>query len=209
MELLLYIFFFSLPSLVETVRDPIDGLLPAEVDAAELECEPLSSQGAERLSPGEIPEPERGDSLDRRAVICRERIMPSNTRRAQDNAILMDLRRQAKTLASVAADTERTWLVEVYYPRPAVAQKINFAVKAALLERDFTVTDRSPALAAGDIEVIGRLSHDRAWPVACLRYRATGSVGPKDALLAVVLRDARETILHAGTCIDGRWRWLR
>lgn len=209
MELLLYIVLFSLPSMIETVRDPIDGLLPAEVDANELDCTVLTSEGAERIAPGEVPQPERGDSLDRRAVVCRERLLPQGTRRAQDDAILMDLRRHAKTLASSAADTQRTWLVEVYHPRPAVAQKIDFAVKAALLDRDFRVTDRAPTLAAGDIEVIGRLSHDRAWPLACMRYAATGSVGPKDALLGIVLRDHRETILHAGTCIDGRWQWVR
>lgn len=209
MELLLYILIFSLPSLIESARDPIDGLLPADVAVADLDCTPLTSEGAERLAPGQVPEPERGDSLTRRAVICRERLMPRGARRPQDAAILMDLRRHARIAAASATQRDRTWLVEVYHPRPAVAEKIDFAVKAALLDRDLTVTDRSPTLAAGDIEVIGRLSHDRAWPLACLRYQATGSVKPTDALLAVVLRDPRETILHVGTCIDGRWQWLR
>ena len=107
------------------------------------------------------------------------------------------------------AAPERTWLVEVYYPRVAVGQKIGFAVKNALLDRNRIVTDRAPTLAAGDIEVIGRLPHEKAWPLACMRYRAVGALGENDALLAVVLRDHRETMLHAGTCIDGVWRWLR
>ena len=83
------------------------------------------------------------------------------------------------------------------------------AVKNALLDRSLKVSDRAPALAAGDIEVIGRLSPQAAYPIACTRYAAAGSLGDDDALLTIVLRDPQETLLHAGICTGGRWRWLR
>jgi hypothetical protein len=210
---LLYLLIFSLPSIIETVRDPIDGLLPAKADLRDLDCTPLTTKGAARLAPGQVPLPERGDRLTRRAVICRERLLKHGTRPPQDDAILMQLRATAAEFAVLTGaepgwDTRR-WMVEVIHPRSAVAQKISFATKNALLDLGRNVTDRTPTLAAGDIEVIGRLSPDRAWPLACLRYRAVESMGPNDALLAVVLRDHRETVLHAGICADGQWRWLR
>lgn len=206
----LYVLIFSLPSMIEAARDPINGLLPDYEALEELDCEALSTEGATRLKQGEVPQAERGDRLERRAVICRERLLPRRARRAQDDAILSTLRARADALASLTnTHPERTWLVDVHHPRPAVGQKIGFAVKNALLDRNRRVTDRAPTLAAGDIEVIGRLSHAKAWPLACMRYRAVGSLGDGDALLAVVLRDHRETLLHAGTCIDGQWRWLR
>ncbi|MCA9541796.1 MAG: hypothetical protein KC620_23025, partial [Myxococcales bacterium] len=102
-----------------------------------------------------------------------------------------------------------TWLVEVFHPEVAVGQKISFAVKNALLDRGLHASDRAPALAAGDIEVIGAVEPERAYPLVCARYAAAGSLRPDDALMAVVLRDPRETMLHVGVCADGRWRWLR
>lgn len=208
MATLLYLLIFSLPSIIETVRDPIDGLLPAKADLRDMDCTPLTTEGANRVAPGQVPLPERGDRLDRRAVMCRERLLKHGTRPPQDDAILMQLRATAAEFASLTSD-DRRWMVEVIHPRSAVAQKIGFAMKTALLDLGRQVTDRTPTLAAGDIEVIGRLSPDRAFPLACLRYRAVESMGPQDALLAVVLRDHRETVLHAGICADGQWRWLR
>lgn len=208
MATLLYLLIFSLPSIIETVRDPIDGFLPAQSDLRDLDCTPLTTAGAMRIAPGQVPQPERGDRLERRAVVCRERLLKQGTRPPQDDAILMQLRSTAAEFAALTTD-DRRWMVEVIHPRSAVAQKISFATKNALLDLGRRVTDRTPTLAAGDIEVIGRLSPERAWPLACMRYRAVESMGPKDALLAVVLRDHRETMLHAGICADGEWRWLR
>lgn len=208
MTTLLYLLIFSLPAMIETARDPIDGWLPAAGDVREMDCTPLSTAGADRIAPGQVPQPERGDQLARRAVVCRERLLRRGTRPPQDDAILMQLRETAAEFAALTTG-DRRWMVEVIHPRSAVAQKISFATKNALLDLGRRVTDRTPTLAAGDIEVIGRLSPDRAWPLACLRYRAVESMGPKDALLAVVLRDHRETTLHAGICADGQWRWLR
>ena len=140
--------------------------------------------------------------------------MPHGARRAQDDAILYGLRTTAAEMAGLVAELdeprpERTWLVETFYPDPGVAHKIAFAVKSALLDRDLSVSDRAPTLAAGDIEVLGQLRQSAAYPLACTRYASAGSLRADDALLAIVLRDPRETILHAGVCTDGRWRWLR
>ena len=38
---------------------------------------------------------------------------------------------------------------------------------------------------------------------------ATDGMGPADALVAVLVRDPRQTELQAGVCADGRWMWLR
>ncbi len=50
---------------------------------------------------------------------------------------------------------------------------------------------------------------DEAYPLACRRYFAEGSLGPNDALLGILTRDRRETILHAGLCDRGTWSWLQ
>ncbi len=215
MEFWLFILLFNMPGIVESAREPLDGWLPSEIALGDLECEPVTEVGARRLRPGQVAPPSaRQDFLDRRAVVCRERLMPQGLRRAQDDAILSELRTTSRDLAALVGelDTEqqaRTWLVETFYPDSAVAAKIAFAVKNALLDRDLRVSDRAPTLAAGDIEVIGQLEPQAAYPLACTRYAASGSLESTDALLAIVLRDSRETILHAGVCADGEWRWLR
>ena len=72
-----------------------------------------------------------------------------------------------------------------------------------------SVSDRVPTLAAGDIDVITRMSAEDAYPAACQRYYSLGSLKEDDVLLAVVRLDSRETALHAGLCDRGQWRWLR
>ena len=215
MEFWLFVALFTLPSLIESAQDPLDGWLPSQAALRNLDCEPITAEGARRRAPGRMPEPSaRGDYIDRRAVICRERLMPLGIRRAQDDAILSQLRTTAREMAALvgeldATERERTWLVETFYPDPGVGQKISFATKNALLDRNLKVSDRAPTLAAGDIEVIGRLEQRAAYPLACTRYTSAGSLRADDALLAIVLRDPRETVLHAGICTGGQWRWLR
>ena len=211
----LYLLLFYTPSIIERAQDPLDGWLPAQAALRDLDCEAVTAEGARQLAPGEVSESSpRGDYLIRRAVICRERLMPHHVRRPQDDAILSRLRITAEEMAALvvgldASRRERTWLVETFHPDSRVAHKIGFAVKNALLDRGLRVSDRAPALAAGDIEVIGQLAPQAAYPLACTRYAALGALRPQDALLAIVLRDARETLLHAGLCVDGRWRWLQ
>jgi hypothetical protein len=71
------------------------------------------------------------------------------------------------------------------------------------------VSDRVPLLSAEDVNVLTRMHPDAAYPAACQRYAATGALGPGEALLAIVRRDPRETVLHAGLCVDGGWAWLK
>ena len=215
MEFWLYLLLFYMPSLVESARDPVEGWLPSEIALRDLDCTPMTTEGAQAVAPGRVPEASpRGDFMDRRAVLCRERLMPQGVRRPQDDAILSELRATAKELAALVEaldppQRERTWQVEVFYPDASVAHKIGFAVKNALLDRGRRVSDRVPTLAGGDILVLATLSPQTAYQLACTRYAALGSLGPNDALLAIVLRHPRETALHAGICLDGRWRWLQ
>lgn len=221
MEFWLYVLLFAMPSLVESARDPISGpLVPDFFEGAGdalrgYDCDAVSIDVARRHAPGRINDPEpRGEVLDRRAVICRARLMPEGVRRARDDAILAELRQTADGMAAQIAGLadplrRRTWLVEVYHPDARVAAKVEFAAKNALMQVGVTVSDRAPTLAAGDVEVLGRIDAQRAWPLACTRYVATGSLGPDDALMGIALRDRRATILNVGYCADGRWRWLR
>lgn len=221
MEFWLYVLLFSLPSIVESARDPITGPLAPDLFAGAgdalrgFDCEAITYEAARRREPGRVTAPPpRGDFLDRQAVICRARLMPPGVRKARDEAILSDLRRSADEMAGQVAELAdplrtRNWLVEVYYPDAQVAAKVEFAAKNALLEAGVRVSDRAPTLAAGDVEVLGRIDPRRAWPLACTRYVATGSLGPGDALMGIALRDRRATILNVGYCADGAWRWLR
>lgn len=224
MAFLFFVLMFSAPGILEDFQDPLDN--KSGTDRRPLDCEPLTMAGARQLAPGQLGEPSvRGDYFERRAVICRERLMSTGVRRSEDeagkgvrqvrdDAVLTELRTTSWEVARLVSELspseqQRTWLVEAYYPNVAVSQKLGFAVKNALLDRGLTVTDRAPSLAAGDIEVIGQLDASKAYSLACLRYRASGSLGAADALLAIVSRDKRETVLHTGVCLDGQWRWLR
>ena len=215
MEFWLYVLMMYMPSLVESARDPMNGYLAPSAAIRNLDCEPISNEGARRLDPGRVSAPSaRGDFLNRRAVICRERLMPLGVRRPQDDALLSDLRGWSRDMAGAVAEAapnagDRTWLVEVFHPDATLSYKMGFAVKNALMDRGVRVSDRAPSLAAGDIEVLGVTPQDKAYPLACTRYVAGGGLGPNDALLAVVLRDPRATIMNAGVCVDGQWRWVR
>jgi hypothetical protein len=213
MEIILLFALFLVP--VITPANPVPGLRGTKSESRDLECERLSLETGQRLHPGEIAEPKpRGDYIDRDVVVCRERLMDPGDRPVRDEAILSTLDATATAFASEALalrpDLEgRTWLVETYYPSPQVSAKIAFATKNALVGQGLRVSDRTPTLQAGDIDVITRMSPTDAYPTACRRYAAGGTLEPGDALLAVVSRDPRETILHAGLCAEGQWQWLR
>ena len=145
---------------------------------------------------------------------CRERLLRDGLRSDRDEAILRTLESSAAMLAGAAHGLRpdlagRTWHVEAFYPSPQVSSKISFATKNALSERGLQVSDRTPMLAVDDIDVILHLPPSEAYPVACRRYQQRGSLDEGDALLAVLIRDLRETELHAGLCVDGQWAWLR
>ena len=116
----------------------------------------------------------------------------------------------ARAVEALPGDIQdRTWLVETFYPTPEVADKIGFATKNALMTQGLSVSDRKPVLSAGDVDVLLRMSPDDAFIAACRRYADSGAIDGDDVLLAVAIRDLRETALHAGFCADGTWTWLQ
>lgn len=202
-----------LPALVHP--DPAPGLTRKKDPSRSLECAWVSAEVASRTMPGEVrPVRPRGEYVERDALVCEQRLMRPGLREARDEAVLAELDGLTTELATTAGDlhpelADHTWLVEAHYPSPQVAAKLTFATKDVLVRRGLAVSDRAPILSANDLEILTRLAPDEAYEAACVRYAQNGSVRPDDALLAVVSRDARETILHAGLCVDGRWSWLR
>ena len=195
--------------------DPAPSLFRKRDVARSLECERLARSTAEIERAGEVKrERPRGSFGEREVLLCRQRLVREGIRQPRDEAILRDLEsrvsRVAKQVASVRADlAERTWLVEAFTPDVRVGAKVTFALKAALMRESLRVSDRLPLLSAGDIEVITRLPPTEAYAVACRRWHDTGQLRPTDVLVAQITRDPRETNLHTGLCIDGRWSWLR
>lgn len=195
--------------------DPAPDLIDTRTRARTLECERLTPERTARTYPGQIasPGPPRDDA-ERSVVVCTQRVAPPGLRSDTDEAILSSLEERASELALAAASVrpdlaERTWLVEAYLPSAAVEAKVAFATKNALVRQGLGVSDRAPTLAVGDIGVLTRMEPLAAYPAACQRYAATGSVGADDALLAVLRVDPRETELHGGLCVDGHWTWLK
>jgi len=203
------------PMAVSLVEDPAPGVTRTRAEARNMDCTRLTEAAAHDRYPGQFREPApRGDFSETGVIVCKGRIMEPGERPRRDEALLSELSRSAAEIAESAIalgaqHADKTWLVDAFYPDPAVAAKLAFATKTALVERGRRVSDRVPILASGDILVVGRMPPNEAYPLACARYRAEASMGDDEVLLAVVLLDARETTLHAGLCTGGRWRWLR
>lgn len=195
--------------------DLAPGLGRGRSRARAFECEVVGAQAGKALRPGQvIVSKPRGDYVERDAVICVERLLRPGLRAPRDEAILASLDALTAELATAAAGRRpdlagRTWLVEVYYPDASVSAKLSFATKNALMVQGLTVSDRVPALSAGDVDVLTRLEPELTYAAACQRYAATGGLQAGDALLAVLSLDPRETILHAGLCADGAWSWVQ
>lgn len=195
--------------------DTAPGLFRTKGEVRSFDCERLDAQTGSQRYPGVIQPPRpRGDYVERSQVVCRQRIVRAGLRAPADEAILSTLEAStvdlAETVVSLRPDLEgSTWLVEAYHPSGPVAAKVAFATKNVLVGRGLTVTDRTPTLGAGDVDVITRMPPDEAYRTACRRYHDTGSLREGDALLAIVHRDRRETVLHAGLCVGGAWTWLR
>jgi hypothetical protein len=180
-----------------------------------LDCERVSAQAGSDRYPGRIVVSEsRAAPDDQTVVICQERLARPGLRAPRDEAVLSSLQTLATEIAVAAATSrpdlrERTWLVESFTPSQPVAAKVSFATKNALMGQGVRVSDRTPKLGAGDVDVLVRLPPFEAYPAACRRWFATGGLGEGDALLAVVNLDPRETVLHAGVCTGGGWTWLQ
>lgn len=206
---------FALISLLSLfARDPAPGILRSRSSARRLDCVRLDAEAADARRPGLLPPASpRGDYLERSVELCAELLLDPGVRAPRDEAILSRLDALTTGMAVAAASRRpdlsgRTWMVEVFYPSAEVSAKLSFAAKNALSRQGLAVSDRSPLLAVGDAAVLTRLAPEDAYPAACQRYAAIGSVGGGEALLAVVSRDPRETVLHAGLCVDGLWTWL-
>ena len=195
-------------------RDPAPSLFDRVERSRNLVCRTVNPERAARAFPGWLRQPTQREIRERRVVVCEQRPLRRGLRPAREDAILLGLSGQANAMATSAAAlrpdlAEHTWLVETFDPSSALAGKVAFATKLALAEQGLQVSDRVPILGAGDLEVITQLPPDRAYPAACARYEATGQLREQDALLAVVTRDLRATVLNAGLCVGGRWTWVR
>lgn len=203
----------TLPSMLTLWNDPAPGLLTTLSEARRYACERASLEEMQRRNPGLIEEMRpRGDWIERQAVLCEEPVMGAGARHPRDVAVLATLSEITADLATRIAAMgakERTWLVEVHYPSTAVGSKIRFATKTALVEKDVPVSDRVPTLAFGDIQVLSSTNAIAAHAIACNRYFAKDRLSEDDAVLSLLVLDRRETALHAGICIDGRWQWLQ
>ena len=178
-------------------------------------CTPLDEQKRAEEHPDRLAQPHpRGDYFSRSVETCAEKVFREGVRDARDEAVLADLGREAAAITQAVLGSrpdlrERAFLVEVHYPSGAMAHKIRFATQDALMGAGLTVSDRRPALTAQDVVVLSQMPPERAYAGACARYAASDGMGPQDALVAVLVRDARQTGLQAGVCADGRWMWLR
>ena len=196
-------------------QDPSAGLTRTKTEVRQQICTRTDVATADELRPGEVRRNRaRGEFGDRDVVLCQERLLGPEVRGARDTAILDGLDATTAELvgrvASLRPDlAERTWLVEVFYPSAQVVPKIRFAAQNALVSDGLSVSDRTPALAAGDVEVLTRMEPSQAYPSACRRYVDSGSLHEDDVLLAIVMRDPRQTNLHAAVCDRGRWTWLQ
>lgn len=203
----------TLPFVTQT--DPAPGLTRSKAASRHMECERMTAEVASRRYPGVIVPPKpRGDYVERSVLVCSQRVLREGLRRPQDEAVLSTLASTASELASAteavpASLASRTWLVEAFYPSAPVAAKLSFATKDALVQLGRSVSDRTPTLSAGDLDVITRLPPRESYPAACRRYFETGAMDDGDALLAIVNLDPRETALHAGLCASGAWTWVR
>ncbi|MBI5547939.1 MAG: hypothetical protein HY901_28995 [Deltaproteobacteria bacterium] len=196
------------------VLDPAPGIWQSRTEARNLECTRLSQARAHELYPTEVPEPAPRGHFDKTdALACQGRFLRLDERAARDEALLSSLRESVAEIVEEASNPpgfeEVVWHVDAFYPEPRVAGKIAVAARTELAERGRRVSDRVPLLAAGDIVVLGRLPAKEAYPLACARYSTLGALRQREALLGLMLIDARETELHAGLCLEGKWRWLR
>ncbi len=191
--------------------DPAPGFFHGRAQARALECAWLPQSEAHVREPGRVPDvPPRSIHSPPDVLVCKRRYLDANERPSRDEAILSNLRGEVGDIVQAAAGEPSTvWHVDAYYPDALVARKIAVAARTELAERGWKVSDRVPALAAGDLSVLGSLAPGKQYPLACERVFAEGALVSPEAFLGVMIVDAREAQLHAGVCRDGQWRWLR
>jgi hypothetical protein len=214
MEPLVILLLLPLTPVADHLFDPAPGIWSSKQEARSLECRYMTQAKAHELYPDQVPEAApRASTLSKvDALVCTRRIMNPGERSGRDEAILSSLRQMVGEISEVAGalgSRETTWHVDAFYPDPRVASKISVAARTELAERRRKVSDQVPLLAAGDLVVLRDLPAKDAYPLACKRYFDQQILGKDEAFLGIMLVDERETQLHAGVCMDGRWRWLR
>jgi len=204
---------FFLPFLAGRVTDPSPGFFHTKEEARAVECVRMSQTEVHEREPARVPEPPpRGARVPADVLVCKRRYLSPDERPARDEALLSNLRGEVSAIvqaASTSGGPSTVWHVDAFYPEAIVAQKIAVATRTELVERGKKVSDRVPVLAAADLSVLGHLTPQDQYPLACARAFAEGALSPPEAFLGVMIVDAREAQLHAGVCLEGKWRWLR
>jgi hypothetical protein len=198
---------FVIPPLLALLIDPSPNVHRSVAEARTQHCRRMSHRAAYETFPGQVSEPEpRGDYFDTDAIVCEARMLPARA----DEPSLSHMHQSVAELTQMARGLQQaTWRVEAFHTDDALAAKIAFAAKVALVEQGERVSDRAPTLAAEDVLVLARMDALTAYPVACARYRDHRSIGAGEALLMILQLDPRETTLHGAICNpDGGFRWL-
>lgn len=181
----------------------------------QLDCVPLDPHRAPHTHPGTIePPPPRGSFGEHPVELCAERWLRRDLRAPQSEALLSQLDARVRRLAAQATAerpelARRTWLVEAHHGDAQVAHKLRFATQTALVEQGRAVSDRVPLWSPQDVDVLTRLRPERAHAAACSRLAHSSQFREDDVLMSVLVLGSRETQLHAGLCVDGRWTWLQ
>lgn len=209
----LYLATWALWQSVTHTNDPAPSLFKSRSSARNLECERLPVQQAADRYPGSVlPVGPRGDLMERSVLVCHQRMVAPDLRRPADEALLVSLSESADQMARLASLRpelqDATWLVQSHTTSGEVDAKLAFATKNALIDKGLSVSDRTPVLGFDDLDVITRMPPFEAYPAACGRYTDTGSLGPGQVLLSLVVLDPRESVVHAGLCSEGGWTWL-
>ncbi len=216
------LFLFLLTNLFvysDVANDPIHANWEGATAGRKYECERLPQAEAHRRYPGEVPQTSAIATtlfgVD--ALVCEHRVMPDGARSPRDEAVLRDLSDNVDELvglAAAAAGEDTQWVVDAYYPDPAVVRKVASAARVSLAERGLPVSDAPPQFTAGDVEVFRTLPMRDAIPASCRRWwdiraQLGQPLRRRDAFLALALLDQHESQLHVGLCQGGTFRWLR
>ena len=191
------------------------GVFRSKAQTRSVICTPLEPRQAAEAHPDLLSQPHpRGDYFSRSLENCAERVLRKGFRDTRDEVVLAHLDDESAAIVQAVVGTRpdlrsRTFLVEAHYPGGAMSHKIRFATQNALMETGLGVSDRRPLLTTEDVVVLSQLSPDLAYAGACERYHRSGGMRQTDALVAVLVRDPRQTDLQAGVCADGRWMWIR
>jgi hypothetical protein len=203
----------------DVAGDPIHAAWGGRSALRDFECERLPQAEAHDRFPASVPAPNARTTVlvEIDALVCGHRIVERDARSPRDEAILSRLGVEVDELSALASQRGSStthWVVDAHYPNPVLVRKIATASRVALAERGLAVSDTTPLLSAGDVEILRTLPMRDALPHACRRLYETNvlesqSFGDDVAFLSIALLDANETQLHAGTCQKGTFTWLR